>query len=424
MTLPMTKKSLPIVLLIFLHLFSYQSISAQDALFKVHFAGKANDPQSLALKSNLIALGLENGFEIVDWDQKCLSTSASYPEVIFSVEEGELWTLSEGERDIFTEYLVGGEGRRGGTLIVVRLGENKENNQRKSVRKWEWLDNLIYPTNPKSVSTDTKVMVPNQAILNVSGKSGEKWISGEEGAFSRQLPHPTPQSAFEGGKVYFTHLSDYNLPQSIQQEIPTALHDLWLKAIMWTAGYDDGSNLSVPYLSLFAETQDLYVRLDWLTNLEINNDFFEVQRSTDGETWIPQNRLSAIGDQQGNSFYDFSDYDLAPGRYYYRLLQQSRDGSQNYSGLVAVDVEIPDPLVYVFPNPVSEMLAIETSTSQETVLYYRIESIGGKTVWQQNSETKEAFHRIEVGVNQLPAGIYQLRVRSENGERVQQFIKY
>ncbi|MFK7924559.1 MAG: T9SS type A sorting domain-containing protein [Bacteroidia bacterium] len=421
----MTKKPLPIVLLIFLYLFPYQSISAQDVLFKVHFAGKTNHPQSLALKSNLIALGLENGFEIVDWDQACLSNPATYPEIIFAVEEGDLWTLDESKRETLTESLIGGQGRRGGALIVVRLGDNNEQqDQSKSVRKWDWLETLIYPENLKSVSTNTEVSVPNQAILNVSGKSGEKWISGNEGAFARQLPHPTPQSAYEGGKVYYSHLSDNNLSKSAQQEIPLALQDIWLKAIMWTADYDDGSNLSVPYLSLFAENQDQYVRLDWLTNSEINNDFFEVQRSTDGENWIPQNRLSAIGDQQGNSFYDFTDYDLVPGRYYYRLLQQSRDGSQNYSGLVAVDVEMPDPLVFVFPNPVSEMLAIETSTSQETILDYRIESISGVTVWQQNSETKQAFHRIEVGVNQLPAGIYQLRVRSENGERVQQFIKY
>lgn len=420
----MTKKPTLFILLLFLCLF-YPSFSlAQESLFRVHFAGKLNDTRSDEVKNILITLGENYGYEVVDWDKACLSNPANYPEVVFAIEEGELWKLDETEREVFSEYLVGGEGRRGGALVSVRLGENFEEESIETVRKWEWLEGLIYPESPKWISTISSQKVPNQAIINISGKNGDKWISSQKGAFARQLPHPTPLSDFEGGKVYYCPLADYGKVSTAQSLVPSALKELWVKALLWTNGYDDGSNLNVPYLALFAENDDQQIRLDWLTNLEIENDFFEVQRSTDGENWNPQMRLSAIGDQNENSFYDFTEYNLGPGRYYYRLLQQNRDGSQTHSGIVVVDIEIPDPLVYVFPNPVSEILAIETSTSEESVLDYSIESINGKTVWQQHSEVKQAFHRVEVGVDQLPAGIYQLRVRSENGERIQQFIKY
>ncbi|MEL7531350.1 MAG: T9SS type A sorting domain-containing protein [Bacteroidota bacterium] len=420
----MINKPLLTLLFSFLYLFSSPPLIAHESLFKVHYAGKLNDERSDEVKNILITLGQDYGYEVVDWDKSCLSNPASFPEVVFAIEEGELWQLDESEREKFGEYLIGGEGRRGGSLISVRLGENFENTQIEAVRQWAWLEGLIYPESPKWISTITDQKVPNQAILNVSGKAGNKWISSQKGAFARQLPHPTPLSEYEGGKVYYSPLSDYSPLKEEHGLIPQALQELWVKALLWTNGFDDGSNLNVPYLALLAESKNQQVRLDWLTNLEIDNDFFEVQRSTDGEIWTPQMRLSAIGDENENSFYDFTEYQLNPGRYYYRLLQQNRDGSQTYSGMVVVDIEVPDPLVYVFPNPVSEMLAIETSTNEESVLDYSIESINGTIVWQQHSEAKQAFHRVEVGVSQLPPGIYQLRVRSKNGERVQQFIKY
>ncbi|MEM6347395.1 MAG: T9SS type A sorting domain-containing protein [Bacteroidota bacterium] len=420
----MITKPLPFIILLILYLFFCLPLWAQDALFKVHYAGMLNDGRSEEVKEILSSLGRDYGFELVEWDKSCLDNPASLPEVVFAIEDGDLWKLDNDAREKFSEYLIGGEGRRGGALICVRLSHNFENTKIEAVRQWDWLEGLIYPESQKWISTITDQRVPNQAILNISGKSGNKWIPSHKGAFSRQLPHPTPLSEYEGAKVYFSPLADFRPKHSQHGLVPNAVKELWAKALLWTSGFDDGSNLNVPYLALSAENVNQQVRLDWVTNLEINNDFFEVQRSTDGETWTPQMRLNAIGDENENSFYDFTEYQLSPGRYYYRLLQQNRDGTQAFSGIVVVDIEIPDPLVYVFPNPVSEMLAIETSTGEESVLDYSIESINGTRVWQQHSEAKQAFHRIEVGVNQLPPGIYQLRVRSENGERVQQFIKY
>ena len=75
------------------------------------------------------------------------------------------------------------------------------------------------------------------------------------------------------------------------------------------------------------------IRLEWTTASELNNDYFEVLKSYDGEAF------SVIGYVDGNGtsseVIDYSYTDSEPKQAYYRLRQLDYDGQFEYSDVVA-----------------------------------------------------------------------------------------
>ncbi|MFC2094695.1 hypothetical protein ACFLSH_03600, partial [Bacteroidota bacterium] len=94
-------------------------------------------------------------------------------------------------------------------------------------------------------------------------------------------------------------------------------------------------------LSAFtAQANDGVVQLNWTTATEVNNQGFEVQRSTN-------NQFTTIGFVNGSGTtteihnYSFTDSDVRTGTYYYRLKQVDYNGEYAYSDVVQADVEAP-----------------------------------------------------------------------------------
>jgi len=78
------------------------------------------------------------------------------------------------------------------------------------------------------------------------------------------------------------------------------------------------------------------VDIFWATASELNNDFFTIERSSDGVNW----EIVTTATGAGNSIYriDYAAYDSRPlsGISYYRLKQTDFDGAFEYSNIVSV----------------------------------------------------------------------------------------
>lgn len=417
----MIKRFLPLLFIPYFLLFSSSSLYAQDDLFTLHFAGKAQSLGSQLLYEQLLQMSQEYGFQLASWDASLLRSPSDYPEIVLAVENGDLWELSPNDRNLFADYFMGEKGRKGASLLIIRLEESRIDDETK-VLNWPWLSSLIHPASPAPSPTASLPLKANQAQPHLRALLDQDWFYPKWGLYKRQLPHPTPQTEYEGGKIMYADIFANALLQA--DRFSPDLQALLAEGILWAAELSDGSQLAVPQLELEVENKEAVIRLDWMTQLEQNNNYFEVLRSSEGEEWESVLRLDAIGDKHKESHYDFEDHQLAPGRYYYRLKQVDRSGNVWLSNISVVDIINPKPLVQIFPNPVQSVLTIDTRLGREGKLRYRIESLSGETVWEQPSSGSYRFQRLEVPVQQLPAGIYQLYVQSEKGERVQPFIKY
>jgi len=109
------------------------------------------------------------------------------------------------------------------------------------------------------------------------------------------------------------------------------------------------------------------VRLDWLSDHEINTSHFLIERSTDGVLFEATGSVTATG--SGRGIYSFTNIisTIVP-TYYYRLKMVDRDNKYQYSNIVLINNNFPGEKLSIFPNPANELITIISNKQQEAFI--------------------------------------------------------
>lgn len=121
-------------------------------------------------------------------------------------------------------------------------------------------------------------------------------------------------------------------------------------------------------IELIAFTGVLEVKvvfLNWKTATESNNDYFEIEKSSDGVNFSSILKIDSKADN-GNSNtqleYSTIDNDLKHPLYYYRLKQVDFDGSSKRTNPITVKIYSPELKIY--PNPNNGAFWIDVPTAK------------------------------------------------------------
>ena len=128
------------------------------------------------------------------------------------------------------------------------------------------------------------------------------------------------------------------------------------------------STLPLTLISFTAEKiADGKVKLDWLSDHEINTSHFVIERSTDGVLFEATGSVPATG--SGRGIYSFTNIisTIVP-TYYYRLKMVDRDSKYQYSNIVRINNNFAAGKLSVFPNPANELITIISNKQQEAFI--------------------------------------------------------
>jgi Secretion system C-terminal sorting domain len=155
--------------------------------------------------------------------------------------------------------------------------------------------------------------------------------------------------------------------------------------------------------------------LTWTTASEVNNKGFNVERLMINGEWLMLGFVNAacrdkaclVSTLPTTATYNFIDNQPFTTSYY-RLRQIDNDGKETLSKVISVSTK-GNGKIKVYPNPVSNVLTIETDL---TNAYQVINFLG------QQVMTGNATQRLDVSA--LPKGAYFLRVGTEQVRFVKQ----
>lgn len=159
------------------------------------------------------------------------------------------------------------------------------------------------------------------------------------------------------------------------------------------------------------------VVLDWIVNKESNNKGFEIQRSSDANSWKAiglVNSQAENGTHTGRLYYTYTDQQPLAGKNYYRLKQTDLDGMVNYSPVRQITIGEQGEL-NLFPNPVKENLYIDGLNKNDIVKIY---DPSGRVVF----EYQALLYAAEISMRNLPKGVYYLEILSEDNTKVRRKI--
>jgi len=182
----------------------------------------------------------------------------------------------------------------------------------------------------------------------------------------------------------------------------------------FTIGSNGGGNaLPIKLLSFDVQKNVDIVELNWVTAEEINNDFFTIERSADGQVFEPVTEVTGAGTSTEARSYSAVDDNPLPGTSYYRLKQTDFNGQYEYFPMVAVSFDdnlntnaLIDNLT-IGPNPFNNEFALSFNSTNTGMMEVEIMNMNGQLVHS------DAF-QVDYGQNtyrfedrqQLPAGVY------------------
>jgi hypothetical protein len=174
--------------------------------------------------------------------------------------------------------------------------------------------------------------------------------------------------------------------------------------------------LPVELIEFQARALNKDVLLQWSTASELNNDGYDVERSTDGRNWKALAFIAGAGTTLTTQHYNYTDKTVAGiSVAYYRLAQKDFDGSINYSPIRVVELgRLNEATVNVFPNPTSENMTITFSKPTSKQGLARLYDQRGRVVSEFviASETTN----FTTPVSKLPSGMYMLEVKAGDQE--------
>jgi len=171
--------------------------------------------------------------------------------------------------------------------------------------------------------------------------------------------------------------------------------------------------LPVELISFSAEVHESRVKLLWKTASELNNDFFTIEKSGDGKTFVDVNQVDGAGSSSLPHDYFYWDEDPYPGTSYYRLRQTDFDGSLTWSNVVVVQVSVSNVFASAFYNSNEDAIEIVFPGNETAIAAVRLVNLSGKILKEEKFSSQDR----KISVKDLPAGIYVFEISLE-GKRM------
>jgi hypothetical protein len=153
------------------------------------------------------------------------------------------------------------------------------------------------------------------------------------------------------------------------------------------------------------------VALHWQTASESNNHYFEIQRSSEGEIFVPLGKVEGAGNSNTTQNYSFEDPRPLSGLSYYRLKQVDYDDAHAFSKMITVDNnKDATNTLSLYPSIATrgEQINFQLPKSKEETLTLEVFDITGRMVEKIAIHQKDTNFRLST--ESLQKGNYFVRV--------------
>lgn len=151
-------------------------------------------------------------------------------------------------------------------------------------------------------------------------------------------------------------------------------------------------------------------KLSWTTASELDNDYFHIQRSADGQYFETIGKIQGNGTTSTESSYSFTDRNIGKlnGEVYYRLKQVDYNGKSELSHIVSTRFDLrSDSKVY--PNPVYNRLKIHTGKYKGDVTVNLLD-VSGRMIISKTISNRDIM------LDDVREGYYKILVYNNAGE--------
>ena len=165
---------------------------------------------------------------------------------------------------------------------------------------------------------------------------------------------------------------------------------------------DSLCTLPVKITSLKVNVDSRVAKIEWQTELEQNNDHYQVEKSLNGKTF------TAIALVKPNEARDYYAFDELTGAAFYRIKQVDKEGYHSYSKIVYATKEISG--IKVAPNPFKDELNVSLFVKTKSMYQITIRDFTGRKVSSKELFLSPGANFVKVNTDSLYSGIYLITI--------------
>jgi hypothetical protein len=166
-----------------------------------------------------------------------------------------------------------------------------------------------------------------------------------------------------------------------------------------------GNSLPVGLIYLKASCENNKVSVNWKTASETNNNYFTVERSSDGINFRIMGIVQGAGTSSQAINYSFVDAEPLNSTAFYRLEQTDFDGQSEYLDMVASTCMEHEGMLSIYPNPNNGHFIIDGAPMNASLV---ITSLVGEKVY----DDKIWLKKTEIVLPDQPNGIYFIQLNT------------
>jgi len=189
------------------------------------------------------------------------------------------------------------------------------------------------------------------------------------------------------------------------------------------AGWTATGILPVQMINLRALGMEEGNLISWQTVSELNNDYFEILKSTDGIDFSPIGKILGNGNSNSIINYDFFDSNIRIGTSYYKIKQFDYNGESVLSEIVAVErVSEEEGIIAAYPNPMDNFITIELKSNKKINGVVDITNTNGQVMLSKEVYGKNILIE-SFDVSEFENGLYFISYEDENMKSTKKIIK-
>jgi len=163
---------------------------------------------------------------------------------------------------------------------------------------------------------------------------------------------------------------------------------------------------------------DKKVLLRWTTTSELNNDYFTIEKSSDGKIFSELIRIPGAGNTSVAKNYSTADDNPINGTNFYRLRQTDFNGKSTFSKIISVqfnDNSSTDNLEIhnVSPNPFTKQFKVDFASSKSKEIEILLIDLSGKIIYKEKYFAREGNNTFQFNDGQrLKPGHYSIVMKN------------
>lgn len=300
-----------------------------------------------------------------------------------------------------------------------------------------------FPTLSGITSSDwtgstTSTSSAGNRLTGVDNNTSSNWVNStivpqDPNVLNAGVPVPTPASMAGFNWYFLSSPIDTNARIKVGPYVTPGIYRYVAEYVNSCGTFYDTvtitatSTVPVTLTSFDAVKNNNDVMLNWITASEINNDYFEVQRSIDGVNYETIGKVEGNATTSSVSSYAFNDKNVlaefsSVSAFFYRLKQVDFDGTTDYSKTIRVSNNtLIANNIEVYPNPNNGAFNISVPANEQSTVQLTVVDITGRVVEKKIQTLQQGNNVLDLNLS-LSKGIYMILVQQKGLSVSKKFV--